>query len=138
MRALLESQVTVYVISNTEIERGRKSAELDSLLAGGDSSVRFNQLRIGDLRESLRVLDASEQNLSALTRATGGRLYRPRSFGALGGLYAEIAEELRKQYALYYTPTNAARDGRFRSVRVEVQGRDFEVSTRVGYYAPRR
>jgi VWFA-related protein len=138
MRALLEGQVTVYVISNTEIERGRKSAELDSMLAGGDSSVRFNQLRIGDLRESLRVLDASERNLSALTRSTGGRLYRPQSFGALGGVYTEIADELRHQYALYYTPANGARDGRFRRVKVEVQGRDCEVSTRVGYYAPRR
>jgi Ca-activated chloride channel family protein len=138
MRALLESQVTVYVISNTEIERTRKSAELDSLLAGGDSSVRFNQLRIGDLRESLRVLDASERNLSGLTRSTGGRLYRPESFGALGGVYSEIADELRHQYALYYTPSNGARDGRFRRVRVEVTGRDCDVSTRVGYYAPRR
>jgi VWFA-related protein len=138
MRALLEGQVTVYVISNTEIERVRKSAELDSLLAGGDSSVRFNQLRIGDLRESLRVLDASERNLSELTRATGGRLYRPASFSALGGVYTEIADELRHQYALYYTPTNGARDGRFRRVRVETPGRDCEVSTRVGYYAPRK
>jgi len=138
MRALLESQVTVYVISNTEIERGRKASELDSLLAGGDSAVRFNQLRIGDLREGLRVLDASERNLSELTRSTGGRLYRPASFGALGGVYKEIADELRHQYALYYTPTNAARDGRFRRVKVEVPARDSEVSTRVGYYAPRR
>ncbi len=138
MRALLESQVAVYVISNTEIERVQKSAELDSLLAGGDSSVRFNQLRIGALRESLRVLDASEQNLSALTRSTGGRLYKPQSFSALGGVYNEIADELRHQYALYYTPTNGARDGRFRRVRVEVPTRDCDVSTRVGYYAPRR
>jgi Ca-activated chloride channel family protein len=138
LRALLETQVTVYAISNTEIERARKRAELDSLLGGDASSVRFNQLRIGDLRESLRVLDASEQNLEAITRATGGRLYRPQSFRSLGSVYAEIADELRHQYALYYTPTNPARDGRFRRVRVEVGGRGYEVSTRVGYYAPRR
>ena len=138
MRSLLESQVTVYVISNTEIERARKESELDSLLSGGDSAVRFNQLRIGDLREGLRVLDASERNLSELTRSTGGRLYRPQSFAALGGLYNEIADELRHQYALYYTPTSPARDGRFRRVKVEVPTRDCEISTRVGYYAPRR
>lgn len=135
-RALLETQVTVYGIANTEIERARKRAELDVLLAGPDSAVRFNQLRIGDLRESLRVLDLSERNLEALTRSTGGRLYRPQSFRSLGSVYAEIADELRHQYALYYTPTNAARDGRFRRVRVEVAGRDYEVSTRVGYFAP--
>lgn len=137
-RALLETQVTVYGIANTEIERARKRAELDVLLAGPDSAVRFNQLRIGDLRESLRVLDLSERNLEALTRSTGGRLYRPQSFSSLGRVYAEIADELRHQYALYYTPTNPARDGRFRRVRVEVAGRDYEVSTRVGYFAPRK
>lgn len=138
MRALLESQVSVYVISNTEIERARKQAELDNILSGTDSSVRFNQLRIGDLREGLRVLDASERNLETLTRSTGGRLYKPQSFDALDRVYAEIADELRHQYALYYTPTNTARDGRFRRVRVEVPGRDYEVATRIGYYAPRR
>jgi Ca-activated chloride channel family protein len=138
LRALLETQVTVYAISNTEIERMRKRSELDNILNGNDASVRFNQLRIGDLQESLRVLDASEQNLAALTRATGGRLYRPQSFRSLESVYAEIADELRHQYALYYTPTAPARDGHFRRVRVEVPGRDYEVSTRVGYYAPRR
>ncbi|MBC7929974.1 MAG: VWA domain-containing protein [Rubrivivax sp.] len=138
LRALLESQVTVYVISNTQIERARKQSELDNLLAGPDSSVRFNSLRIGDLREGLRVLEASERNLEQLTGATGGRLYKPRSFDALERVYGEIADELRQQYALYYTPTNPARDGRFRRVSVEVSGRPFQVSTRVGYYAPRR
>jgi VWFA-related protein len=138
LRALLESQVTVYVISNTQIERARKQAELDNLLAGPDSSVRFNSLRIGDLREGLRVLDASERNLEQLTGATGGRLYRPQSFDALDRVYGEIADELRRQYALYYTPTNPTRDGRFRRINVEVSGRPFQISTRIGYYAPRR
>ena len=138
LRALLEAQASVYVISNTQIERAEKQSELDGLLAGGDSAVRFNQLRIGDLREGLRVLDVSEENLSVLTRSTGGRLYKPQSFNALDAVYAEIADELRHQYALYYTPASPARDGRFRRVRVEVPGHDYEVSTRVGYYAPRK
>jgi Ca-activated chloride channel homolog len=137
LRTLLEAQVAVYVISNTEIERARKQAELDNLLAGPDSSVRFNELRIGDLREGVRVLDASERNLSQLTAATGGRLYKPQSFDSLERVYGEIAEELRSQYALYYTPTDAARDGRFRRVKVEVPGRPLQVNTRVGYFAPR-
>lgn len=137
LRTLLESQVAVYVISNTEIERARKQAQLDNLLGGTDSSVRFNELRIGDLREGLRVLDVSEGNLEQLTRATGGRLYKPQSFADLSRVYTEIAEELRSQYALYYTPTNPTRDGSFRRVNVEVPARPFKVTTRVGYFAPR-
>jgi Ca-activated chloride channel family protein len=137
LRALLETQVTVYVIANTEIERARKQAELDNLLSGTEASVRFNQLRIEALREGLRVLDASERNLGDLTRATGGRLYRPTNFASLDRVYTEIAEELRHQYALYYTPTNPARDGRFRRVRVETPNRQLQVHARVGYFAPR-
>jgi Ca-activated chloride channel homolog len=137
LRSLLEAQVAVYVISNTEIERARKRAELDSLLAAGAAAARFNELRIGDLRESLRVLDRSERELETLAGATGGRLYKPTEFAALETVYQEIAEELRRQYALYYTPAGGAGDGRFRRVRVEVAGRGYRVSTRAGYFAPR-
>ena len=137
LKALLESQAAVYVISNTEIARRRKLAELDTLLSGDLSAQKANALRIGDIREGLRVLDASESGLATLCSATGGRLYRPESFDALGDLYHEIADELRHQYALYYRPLNQARDGGFRQVRVEVAGPGRQVSGRIGYYAPR-
>jgi len=138
LRALLEAQATVYVISNTEIERAGKRAELNTLLATSPSVLRMNELRIGDLRESLRVLDISETNLAQLTGATGGRLYKPESFSALDSVYKEVADELRHQYALYYTPLNKTRDGKFRRVRVETVKSDLRVSTRIGYFAPRR
>lgn len=138
LRALLEAQVSVYVIANTRIERARKKAELDSILAGTPSNIRFNELKIGDLREGLRVLDLSERNLEQLASATGGRLYRPDNFDALEGIYAEVAEELRSQYALYYTPLNTARDGNFRRVQVEMNNPAHRATTRVGYFAPRR
>lgn len=135
LRALLEAQATVYVISNSRIERARKQAELDTLLSGTDSSVRFNQLRIGDLQEGLRVLSLSERNLEQIADATGGRLYTPDSFDALGSVYAEVADELRSQYALYYTPLDTKRDGRFRSVQALTKDQALKVSTRTGYYA---
>jgi VWFA-related protein len=137
LRALLEAGAGVYCISNTEIERREKRAELDKLLDAPQSVVKFNQLRIEDLDESLRVLDASERDMDALSSATGGRLYKPASFDGLEQIYAEIAEELRGQYALYYTPTDKARDGRFRRVEVRVSDTSMRVSARVGYFAPR-
>jgi Ca-activated chloride channel family protein len=137
LQALLRAQVSVYVVSNTEISRAAKRAELDALTGGSSSSVRFNQLRIDDLREGLRVLDLSEQMLAQLTEATGGRLYKPQSFAGLEATYAEVAEELRHQYALYYTPLNKARDGGFRRVRVETTNPAYKSHTRVGYFAPK-
>ena len=137
LRALIQAQVTVYVVANTEIARANKRAELDQLLGSTGGAAQFNQLRIEDLREGLRVLDRSEQNLAQLAQATGGRLYRPTTFDALESTYAEVADELRHQYALYFTPMNKARDGSFRRVRVETANPAYKPQTRVGYFAPK-
>ena len=137
LQALIQAQVTVYVVSNTEIARAGKRAELDQLLSATGGAAQFNQLRIEDLREGLRVLDRSEQNLAQLAAATGGRLYKPATFDALESTYAEVADELRHQYALYFTPLNKSRDGSFRRVRVETANPAFKSHTRVGYFAPK-
>jgi len=137
LQALLKASVTVYVVSNTQIARASKQAELDTLLRGPESTTRFNQLRIDDLKEGLRVLDLSENNLEQIARATGGRLYKPQSFNDLSSVYAEVADELRHQYAVYYTPLNKARDGGFRRVRVQMNNASYSAATRVGYFAPK-
>lgn len=136
LRAALQGQTTVYVVSNTEIERARKQEELSTLLSGSESAVRFNQLRIDDLRLGLGALQDSERNLEQLTAATGGRLYKPASFNDLERTYAEVADELRHQYTLYYSPLNTKRDGRFRRIRVETTSPTHQVAARIGYYAP--
>ena len=138
LRASLQSQTTVYVVSNTQIERTRKQEELTILLSGSQSAVRFNQLRIDDLQLGLAALSDSERNLEQLAAATGGRLYRPTTFNDLERTYAEVADELRHQYTLYYSPLNISRDGQFRRVRVETRNPTHHVSARIGYYAPRK
>lgn len=135
LQSVLNAQVSVYVISNTEIARAAKRTQLDSLL--NSDSVTFNKLRIDDLQEGLRALDASEVMLARLTDATGGRLYKPTSFDRLDDAYREVADELRRQYALYYTPLNKARDGSFRRVHVQTTNPQYRTTTRMGYYAPR-
>ena len=138
LRGALQAQTTVYVVSNTQIERARKQEELSTLLSNSDSAVRFNQLRIDDLRLGLEALTESERHLEQLTLATGGRLYKPSSFNDLERTYAEVADELRHQYTLYYSPSNSKRDGQFRRVRVETTNPQHRVAARIGYYAPKK
>lgn len=137
LQALIRSQVAVYIVSNTQISRAAKLAELDTLLGGTPAAVKFNQVNIDRLKLEIMALDQSEQNLDQLAQATGGRLYKPTSFDALESTYAEVAEELRHQYALYFTPLNKARDGSFRRVRVEMTNPALHSQTRVGYFAPK-
>jgi VWFA-related protein len=138
LRGALQAQTTIYVVSNTQIERARKQEELSTQLSGSDSAVRFNQLRIDDLRLGLVALSDSERHLEQLTAATGGRLYKPASFNDLERIYTEVADELRHQYTLYYSPMNSKRDGQFRRVRVETANPAHRVAARIGYYAPKK
>ena len=135
LQSLLQAQVTVYVVSNTQITRAEKLTQLDVLT--NSSAARFNQLEIEGLRERIRALDQSEDNLAQLTAATGGRLFKPLTFAALESTYAEVADELRHQYAIYYTPLNKNRNGAFRRVKVETSNPEYKSQTRVGYFAPK-
>ena len=137
LQALIRSQVTVYIVANTEISKAAKQAELDTLLGQSESSIKFNQVNIDRLRLGIKVLDQSEENLAQLAQATGGKLYKPLTFDALESTYAEVADELRHQYALYFTPLNKTRDGSFRRVRVETANPAFQSHTRIGYFAPK-
>jgi Ca-activated chloride channel family protein len=134
LEAVLNAQVSVYVVSNGEISRAEKRAQLNALV--NSDSVSFNQIRIDDLREGLRALDDSEEKLTQLAKMTGGRIYKPASFTRLDDAYREVAEELRRQYAIYYTPSNKTRDGSFRRVHVDTTNRQLRTYTRAGYYAP--
>jgi len=56
--------------------------------------------------------------LERLARETGGRVFFPRAVTELPRIAQEITRDLRTQYTLGYSPTNKARDGTFRRVRV--------------------
>ena len=72
-----------------------------------------------------------------LTEDTGGRLIVIRSEKNLEEAFDQISEELRSQYTLGYYPTNTARDGKFRKIKVEMANHELKVLARKGYYAPR-
>ncbi|HEV2195529.1 MAG TPA: VWA domain-containing protein [Candidatus Acidoferrum sp.] len=69
--------------------------------------------------------------------ATGGRVIEVSSEKHLQEAFDQISEELRSEYTLGYYPTNAARDGTFRKIKVETTDKDLKVLARKGYYAPK-
>ncbi|HWW74888.1 MAG TPA: VWA domain-containing protein [Pyrinomonadaceae bacterium] len=76
--------------------------------------------------------------LDRMARETGGRTFYPNSLSELPGIADQITKDLRTQYVIGYKPTNAARPGEFRPVRVAVADRGGEkriAVTRSGYTA---
>jgi Ca-activated chloride channel homolog len=71
---------------------------------------------------------------------TGGKAFFPYWLTDIHAVVAEIAGELRNQYSIGYSSSNAARDGTFRRVKIELAGADTSNSHlryRRGYYAPK-
>jgi len=101
---------------------------------------------------NLDFLQADNQ-LRTFTKETGGMAFFPRFYGEFPQIYRNISEVLRSQYVLTYTPSNTARDGKFRKIKVElvdpatnkplaitVNGKPakYEVLAKQGYTAPKQ
>jgi Ca-activated chloride channel homolog len=76
--------------------------------------------------------------LRRLADIGGGLAYFPDSDGETVAAFTEIAENIRRGYSIGYTPTNTARDGGWRSVKVMVRapGKRLSARARDGYTAP--
>ena len=69
--------------------------------------------------QRLDFLQADNQ-MRTFAKETGGQSYFPRFQGELPGIFAAISQSLRNQYALAYQPSNQAKDGKFRKIKVEL------------------
>ena len=126
---------------------------------GGDNSSRYTESEIKNaVREAdvqiyaigifepvaARGRTAEELSgpslLSELAEQTGGRHFPVENINDLPDIATKIGIELRSQYMLGYTPSNALRDGKYRRVEVKlVQPRGLpplRAYFRTGYYAP--
>ncbi len=94
-----------------------------------------------DRRTDKGEVRRARKDLKALADATGGQAFFPATLEEVEPVCEQVAKEIRNQYTLGYYPTNAAKDGTFREVKVQVippSGYDrLSVRTRIGYYAPK-
>jgi VWFA-related protein len=76
--------------------------------------------------------------LRKLAEIGGGMAYFPRSREQVVNVFMEMAENIRRGYSIGYTPTNTARDGRFRRIKLMVRanGKSLTARYRDGYTAP--
>lgn len=82
--------------------------------------------------------DGDPSVLKRLAQIGGGFAYFPNSDQETVAAFTEIAENIRRGYSIGYAPTNTARDGRWRNVKVMVRapGKRLSARARDGYTAP--
>jgi Ca-activated chloride channel family protein len=94
-----------------------------------------------DRKNNKKMIRKSKKELTTLAEATGGLAFFPESLADVDPVCVQVARDIRNQYTLGYYPTNTAKDGTFRSVKVDLippKGRGkLTLRTRTGYYAQR-
>jgi len=72
--------------------------------------------------------------LQQIARETGGRYFEVKKKDSVDDDYAQIAEELRTQFMLGYTPPKDQSSG-YHSIHLTAKKKDLTVQTREGYYS---
>jgi VWFA-related protein len=86
--------------------------------------------------EEAREAKKAQRALKALAEASGGSVYYPKELAEVEPLALRVAQEIRNQYIIAYTPVIQDLDGSFRQIKVTVNGPGKpQVRTRNGYYA---
>lgn len=94
----------------------------------------------------------ARNGLNYIAKYSGGQAYFPRFEGELPSIYRQIGAQLRSEYSLGFVPTNAAKNGKYHKLKVELvdaQGNSLRIVNqkgkqvkyrlvyRQGYYAPK-
>src|ERR1700733_11525928 len=73
--------------------------------------------------------------LQRISRETGGRFFEVSKKEPIDQIYDQIAEELRNQYSLGYSPDKASAGSGYHKILVTTTNKDLIVQAREGYYA---
>lgn len=124
-------------LSRTQLQRYRRI-----FVPNGDAADYANFCQLGSFERmaiSRNLYNLARKEMNELARASGGKNFTAADLTDARRAFAQVAQEIGTQYSLGYYPTNKARDGSFRQIRVEVKGVEAgtQVRAREGYVAPK-
>jgi VWFA-related protein len=132
INAAVRAHVTIYPVDT----RG-----LQAVVPGGDArqaSGRGTAMFSGrGVSQQFTRLAASQDTLVSLASDTGGKAFMDSN--DFGEAFARVQRDMSAYYLLGYNSANAAKDGRFRRIRVRLKSPigGARVEARQGYYADR-
>ena len=121
-------------LSQSQVDRYFDAYDTDSLDRHRDRRVLPPELLT---KINRGLFELARRQEGELAQRAGGRVYPVRSLMDLAGVYKQVADDLRAQYSIGYYSTNDTRNGRWRTIRVEVRGKakGASVRARSGYWA---
>jgi Ca-activated chloride channel family protein len=96
----------------------------------------------------------ADNQMRTFAKESGGQAYFPRFYGEFPSIFGSISEAMRNQYVLTYSPSNQARDGKFRKIKIDLVNPEtneplrvvdekgkpikYSIVAKAGYTAPRQ
>ena len=101
-RAIQDAGVPIYAIGLLQTQR-----EMADAAGALDSIGRLSFLQ-------------ADNQLRTFANETGGMSFFPRFEAEFPGIFRSVAEAMRNEYVLTYNPSNQARDGKVRKIKVQL------------------
>jgi VWFA-related protein len=124
-------------LSRTQLQRYRHIYAPRSDAEDYADFCKLGQFERMSISRSLYKL--ARREMAELASNSGGKTFDAADLRDARAAFAQVAREIGTQYSLGYYPTNKARDGQYRQIRVTLKGvaGQAQVRAREGYYAPR-
>jgi VWFA-related protein len=128
-----------------------RQSDVPLFIVGMSKAIQNNREMRFPMASSIDLLQ-DENEMKTFAKLTGGFAWFPQFTGEIPGIFQDVAAYLRNQYSLSYSPTNRARDGKFRKVKIDLVAPDgspftvtdqkgkkqkYQVYAREGYSAPK-
>ena len=128
------NQKRVLVVLSDGADNASRLSQSDMLYRAGQSSALIYTIWTGEVAADR----GNPHLLKTLAQRTGGVAYAPHDDAATVKAFTEVAANIRRGYMIGYAPSNSARDGTYRHVKVLIRlpGRKLSVRVRDGYVAP--
>ena len=86
------------------------------------------------------LYNLARREMDDLAKVSGGRSFVAATLADAKSAFARVAADIGTFYSLGYYPTNKARDGKYRAIKLEVRGlkEKAQIRARDGYYAPKQ
>jgi Ca-activated chloride channel family protein len=134
-KAKRDKKVILLITDGNDNASITKLEDLIRKLSSGESQIVVHIIGLleeEDRREARKAKRAIEQ----IAMATGGLFYFPKDLSEVEKISQQVAEDIRSQYVLAYSPSIQDLDGSFRQIKVTANGPNKPVvRTRSGYYA---
>ena len=125
-------------LSQKQLQRYR---QLFAPKAKAEDYVNFCQMGPFERMSISRELyNLARKEMNDLARVSGGKSFVAASLSDARAAFGRVAADIGTLYSIGYYPTNKARDGKYRAIRLDVKGvkGTAQVRARDGYYAPRQ